>query len=213
MAPKQRQYSVSSGSSHHSVGSSSVFSSSAMSMSSMSTVETGPHFQAPQGDFLPCEFVGYSNCEQRFALNEVDLWIEHIISDHLQGSLPDKVICWFCDDYIFDSNRVGNRHLNFQQRMWHIRDHFWDGGVGVHNMRPDYYFNEHLRRSRLIPDHVYHSVRRYTEVPQPNWIIPHDEELPSRQPGGSRNEYEYSNPHDEERHYRRHRHRHGKSRK
>ncbi|KAH8161288.1 hypothetical protein CIB48_g6952 [Xylaria polymorpha] len=158
---------------------------------------------------LPCEFVGYSGCDRTFAMDDVDNWIEHIISDHLQENLPNQVVCWFCDDWIFDYKNVGDRRANFENRMWHIREHFLDG-MTAHNMRPDHHFNTHLQNFGLIPEHAYNLVRRYTEVAQPSWIIPHDA-FPEDK--NSSAEYEYNSPSDERRRNRKHRHKSGKSRK
>ncbi|KAI0113758.1 hypothetical protein GGR51DRAFT_506549 [Nemania sp. FL0031] len=95
--------------------------------------------------------------------------------------------------------------------MWHIRDHILDG-LSANQIRPDHYLNEHLRRHRLISDDVYHSVRRYTEVPQPSGICSLDEIPPELQPTDRHYGYEYRNR-EEERRERRHRHKSGKSRK
>ncbi|KAJ8133554.1 hypothetical protein O1611_g66 [Lasiodiplodia mahajangana] len=135
-------------------------------------------FYTTPGD-LPCEFVGYSRCDQTFTLDEIDAWVEHIVSGHLRGHLPAKVRCWFCDEFILDAEHAGGRLLNFQQRMWHIRGHILDG-FSVNEMRPDYYFNEHLHCHRLIPEHVYDDIRRWTKIPPSESIISHEEERRDR---------------------------------
>ncbi|KAI1756788.1 hypothetical protein F4782DRAFT_484147 [Xylaria castorea] len=159
---------------------------------------------------LPCEFIGYGGCAQTFAWDDVDNWIEHIISKHLNGNLPKKVICWFCDDATFDyreTGETGDRRVNFEHRMWHIRSHILDG-MNVHDIRPDHFLTAHLKKYRLVPEYAYHVVRRYAEVPQPNWIVPHD-----GVPADWEGEYGYNNPLEETRKSRKYRHRSGKSKK
>ncbi|KAI0107829.1 hypothetical protein GGR51DRAFT_559163 [Nemania sp. FL0031] len=195
---------------HYSASSSagSMYSGSGTSMfsegSTYSSISSAPDLASPDNVApvrgLPCEFVGYTNCDLVFPVNDVEGWIEHIVSDHLHGRLPSICRCWYCDDIIFDSQRAGGPLINFQQRMWHIRSHILDG-LTVHDIRPDYYLAEHLRHYRLIPEHVYHSVRRYTEVSLPTGTGPLDEVG-----------YEYRSR-EEERRDRRHRHKSEETRK
>jgi hypothetical protein len=165
----------SSSSSRHSA--SSVFSQN--SAVSMSTVTSQPDdipepFDAPYAH-LPCEFAGYSSCDRTFELDDVSNWVEHIISEHLDGRLPRKAICWYCDDIVFDYKNVGHDcRTNYYQRMWHIREHIVEGAITVNHIRPDHHFNNHLQEAGLISRQTYDSVRRFNEVEQPNWIIPAD---------------------------------------
>ncbi|KAI0542131.1 hypothetical protein GGR58DRAFT_338920 [Xylaria digitata] len=209
-----RKHSVSSTSSQHSAAS-SVFSHG--SSSSTSTRISAPDVDIAQfaaAGHLPCEFVGYGGCDMVFSLDDYEGWIEHIIQDHLQDNLPRKVVCWFCDQFDFDSRRTSDRRQNFDQRMYHIRDHFLNERRTIHDIRPDHHLNTHLHNSGLIQDEVYHSVRRWDEVPQPSWILPHDGVPPGWYERESREQIEYSNPHDEERRHRRHhQHRSGRSRR
>ncbi|KAI1754736.1 hypothetical protein F4782DRAFT_457849 [Xylaria castorea] len=191
----------------------SIFShSSATSMSTSASAPDIPTAQFAAGGLF-CEFVGYSHCERSFALDDVDRWIEHVISVHLQGFLPKKVICWFCDHGTFDDKDVGDRRVNFDRRMWHIRDHILYDGLTAHHMRPDHFLNAHLEKHRLIPESAYHHVRRYAEVPQGNWILPHDGVPADWEDRNSRGDYEVNNPLEEQRKSRKHRHKSGKSRK
>ncbi|TGJ87798.1 hypothetical protein E0Z10_g907 [Xylaria hypoxylon] len=160
---------------------------------------------------LPCEFIGYGSCDQIFAIDDVENWIEHTVTEHLEGKLPKQCACWFCDDIMFDSRRTGDSRENFNNRMWHIRDHLLYDGKTIHDMRPDHHLNTHLLIHGLTPD--YHTVRRYSEVPQPTSLLSHDAVSSDWQMGASRMELEYTNTHEEERHHRRHRHKSGKSRK
>ncbi|KAI1743171.1 hypothetical protein F4680DRAFT_369192 [Xylaria scruposa] len=167
-------------------------------------------FQSPcefDGYGLPCEFARYGSCDQEFALDDADGWIEHIISVHLQGRLPKKVVCWYCDNWVFDYKNVGDRRINFESRMWHIRDHILGEGMTGHYMRPDHFFNDHLQKHGLVPEHTY--------IPGPNWILPHDVP-PDWKDRDAREEYVVNDPIEERRkHHKHHKHRHksGKSKK
>ncbi|KAI3324602.1 hypothetical protein HD806DRAFT_534066 [Xylariaceae sp. AK1471] len=175
---------------------SSVFSrsSAASTLTSMSRPDVDLCHSAVAAGALPCEFVGYGSCDRTFALDEVEPWIEHIVTEHLKDHLPRKAICWFCDDYTFDSKSVGNnRRTNFDNRMWHIHDHILNDIRTIHN--------------------AYHTTRRYDEFPQGPWIIPYTAIPEDSEVREARQGVEYNNPHDEERKYRRHRHRAGRSRK
>ncbi|KAI1144723.1 hypothetical protein F4825DRAFT_342036 [Nemania diffusa] len=189
---------------------SSIFSSS--SSGSNSAFESLWASIIPTDSGLPCEFASYGHCEQVFGLDDVDNWIEHIITDHLQGELPKKVVCWFCDDFVFDSKYTAGRRQNFSNRMWHIRDHVLIEGCSAKDIRPDHHFNTHLREAGLISESTYLTVRRYTEAPQTNCIFPDNAISPMREGRQMRQAYEYRDPHEEERHYRRHRHRSRRSR-
>ncbi|KAI0445578.1 hypothetical protein F4803DRAFT_135803 [Xylaria telfairii] len=209
--PHHRASFSSADSSQYGSGSSTSTYSSAMSTStSISVPDTHTAQFAPNN--LPCEFVGYSSCDQTFAMDDVENWIEHIISEHLQEKLPKRVVCWFCDEWIFDYKTVGDRRVNFENRMWHIRDHFLDG-MTAHRMRPDHHLNAHLQSFGLIPEHAYHVVRRYAEVPQGNWILPHDSYPAEWEDKNARGEREYNSPLEEQRKNRKNRHKSGKSRK
>ncbi|KAI0506315.1 hypothetical protein F5B22DRAFT_455723 [Xylaria bambusicola] len=116
-------------------------------------------------DCLPCEFGGYYNyCDMVFAVDDVESWVEHIVNVHLQGKLPQKAVCWFCDDIVFDSERTKDRRVNFDQRMRHIHAHILEG-KGVNDMRPDHCLNVHLREHQLIEEDAFNITRRYSEVP------------------------------------------------
>ncbi|KAI1329215.1 hypothetical protein F5Y16DRAFT_397678 [Xylariaceae sp. FL0255] len=127
---------------------------------------------------LPCEFVGYAACDETFALDDVDSWVEHIKVEHLRDSLPTKLLCWFCD-FTFDyRNAGGDRNLNFHQRMEHIRDHIATEDLTVRHMRPDHHMNNHLQALGLISDESYGFVARWSEVPQGPNIFPHNAQIP-----------------------------------
>ncbi|KAK5629369.1 hypothetical protein RRF57_005084 [Xylaria bambusicola] len=203
MSPKSRHNSHSSTSSQVS----SVFSNdsgvSALTMTTMMSTGTDNSYVAPPNG-LPCEFVGYGRCDLVFAIDDVENWIEHIINVHLRNKLPRKVFCWFCDEYTFDYKRVGDRRMNFEQRMWHIREHFINERRTVHNIRPDHYLNTHLHENSLIGDEQYYSVRRYSEAPQPSYLL--DSNAPQDwEASGSRGQLVYTDTHNEDKIRRRER--------
>ncbi|KAH8160320.1 hypothetical protein CIB48_g7928 [Xylaria polymorpha] len=121
---------------------------------------------------LPCEFVGYSGCDLTFAIDDVDNWIEHTISDHLKENLPKRVVCWFCGDWIFDYKNTKDRRKNFENRMWHIRDHFLDG-MTAQDMRPDHHLDMHLQDFGLIPEYGCPVTRRDIDLTRRDESITH----------------------------------------
>ncbi|KAI0102620.1 hypothetical protein GGR51DRAFT_527089 [Nemania sp. FL0031] len=129
-------------------------------------VVVAPGAPGAPAHFLPCEFVGYKSCDTVFAIDDVESWIEHIISEHLQGKLPRIALCWFCDDITFDSKGSQDRRTNFVQRMWHIREHILLEGKTVNDVRPDYYFNLHLHDHQILPETFYNLAHRYSEGPK-----------------------------------------------
>ncbi|KAI0909114.1 hypothetical protein F4824DRAFT_420446 [Ustulina deusta] len=209
---RDRHPSVSSAGSRYSYYSNGSSYSSNMSTTTGVSIPDIPGANFAQAEGLPCEFAGYTECDLVFELDDVQNWIEHIIVDHLREILPRKAICWFCDDYIFDSKRTGDRRTNFEERMNHIRNHFLYEGKTAQDMRPDHHFNRHLRDHKLISEAGFNAVRKWDEVPQGSWILPLDATPSDWQPKDSRRELEYNNPRDE-RSYRNKHHKHGKSRK
>ncbi|KAI2779190.1 hypothetical protein F4815DRAFT_196336 [Daldinia loculata] len=123
------------------------------------------HNPGPGMIVLPCELFGFG-CEHTFNFDEVDAWIEHIIADHFRGKLPSKAICWFCDIWHFDSKapEVGNdRRQNFDNRMWHVREHFAEGKT-VEDIRPDFHMLEHLHRHQIISEDTYIKYKRWNDL-------------------------------------------------
>ncbi|KAJ3568489.1 hypothetical protein NPX13_g6408 [Xylaria arbuscula] len=211
--PRPRLNSVSSATSYGSYGS-SFSCNSAASTSTEATVMSIPGvdntFVAPRGG-LPCEFVGYGRCDVTFALDDVANWIEHIVSVHLRDKFPKKALCWFCDDIEFDYKSVGDRRINFEQRMWHIRDHIIEEGRRAHEIRPDYHLNKHLYENRLIGEEEYNLVRRYSEIWQPSYLV--DRNATTRDwetPESDRSQLVRTSNRDEERSTRRQKHKKNK---
>ncbi|KAI8960518.1 hypothetical protein F5Y11DRAFT_265996 [Daldinia sp. FL1419] len=120
-------------------------------------------FAGPPG--LPCEFVGFG-CNVVFELDQTEAWIEHIISSHLGDNLPSRAVCWFCDDWIFDSRipEINDRRQNLENRLRHIRQHFL-GGQTVSGIRPDFHMVDHLRRQNLIADATYQEYMKWNDLP------------------------------------------------
>ncbi|KAI0193506.1 hypothetical protein F4808DRAFT_357538 [Astrocystis sublimbata] len=161
---------------------------------------------------LPCEFVSMG-CNKRFELDDVDGWIDHVVFDHLGNKLPKKVACWFCDTLTFDYHNSGNdRRSNFESRMWHIRDHILVDGFGDHDIRPDHFFMEHLEKHEIVSEQAYYYTRQYSEVPQGDWIIPH-EAVPKEWEQQERGECEYYDPQKDKRKDRRRKYISGSDRK
>ncbi|KAF2973378.1 hypothetical protein GQX73_g82 [Xylaria multiplex] len=134
-------------------------------------VDTRPQLslQHPSGFIgLPCEFVGYSACNRVFEITAVDDWIEHIVSQHFGGNLPTQCGCWFCDDFILHD--FHDLRLNFEHRMWHIRNHMLDEGCTIHDIRPDFYLLGHLNKHGLISTEMYNFVLRFSEIPMPSHV-------------------------------------------
>ncbi|KAI1260785.1 hypothetical protein F5Y18DRAFT_246658 [Xylariaceae sp. FL1019] len=191
----------------------SSYAPSYASMTSGGSTSTAMHGFGPgQGrQYLPCEFVGYGWCDVTFNLDDTESWIEHIITEHLYDQLPRKAICWFCDEYEFDykgASARGDRRVNFDNRMHHIREHLLDGWT-VDRIRVDHHFNEHLHKADLIPAGAYNSVRRWSELPagNPPWLYAHNAVPFEVQKREERNQYQRTDTRHEE---RRQRKEHGK---
>lgn len=124
---------------------------------------------------LPCEFVGYSNCHSTFDPRDTELWIEHIVSEHLHGKMPLKCVCWFCDDFEFDVEKHAiDRYANYFRRMEHIREHVLEDHLSIHHIRPDYHFLEHLKNHNLISDVIYELARELDEGSDTTGTYNHD---------------------------------------
>ncbi|KAL6906954.1 hypothetical protein GGI43DRAFT_247445 [Trichoderma evansii] len=128
--------------------------------SSMSVVSSSPQ--------LPCEFYGYENCEETFDLNSFDDWVQHICGHHLRWRLPRYCICWFCDDAVFHAvdETADEREHNYRARMHHIADHFGHGAT-MSEIRPDFYFLDHLRDIGLVSERNFQACKAWHEAPLP----------------------------------------------
>ncbi|KAL1864721.1 hypothetical protein Daus18300_007523 [Diaporthe australafricana] len=131
------------------------------SHSRVTDVNNTIHRQRPPSSsyFLPCEFAKLTGCGRLFRGDEEDEWMDHI-GGHLRGYLPQKLRCWFCLDFSFDANETsdGDRRLNFELRMQHIRDHIVYDGYSVSAARPDSFVIRHLKLHRLVDSQTWHSI-------------------------------------------------------
>lgn len=132
---------------------------------------------------LLCEFVRYSKCRAIFDPDDVEGWIKHNAKEHLKKEYPVYSICWFCDDYTFRAStdsRDGRRHA-YHDRMRHIAEHFHEGWTGE-DMRPDFFFLDHLHENKLISSRAFEKATARHEVPQPSGMELHPHGWrPSRQ--------------------------------
>ncbi|KID78778.1 uncharacterized protein G6M90_00g026700 [Metarhizium brunneum] len=115
---------------------------------------------------LPCEFRKFSGCQKQFDLHDKDSWIDHIIDEHLHGRCPRVSICWFCDESVFrsGSNQKDEKLESFRQRMYHTATHFKEGMTAA-DIRPDFYFLDHLRENNLIDESTFRSAKKLGELP------------------------------------------------
>ncbi|KAF9877795.1 hypothetical protein CkaCkLH20_04930 [Colletotrichum karsti] len=125
---------------------------------------TGAQSQ-PRPHMLRCEFLPWTGCEEAFHLNEVDLWIRHIEDDHLQRNYPSLCICWYCDDFQYNTQE---HHFgpgkNFEYRMQHIADHMLDG-YRFERRRPDFHFLDHVYQLGLISTEAFQLATGSSEGP------------------------------------------------
>ncbi|KAG8419334.1 hypothetical protein J3458_004210 [Metarhizium acridum] len=129
---------------------------------------------------LPCEFQNFSGCSAVFFSNKVNLWIDHIIDEHLHGCCPEFSICWFCDSGKFGSpsNQEEEKKRCFRQRLYHIARHF-DSGMTAADIRPDFYFLDHIYEKSLIDETTFEQTRSQGEFP--NGHLPHRLHFRARQ--------------------------------
>lgn len=121
----------------------------------------------PSPSRLPCEFVGYDHCEETFNIDDKDGWISHIIQCHLGNNFPPRCICWFCDEeYVAQSSSTVDCWESYQLRMDHIAEHFRTSNLGVDEIRPDFFFLDHIHRHGLVSKEEYRHATKYRELKQ-----------------------------------------------
>lgn len=120
---------------------------------------------------LQCEFRYLPHCDQRFGLDEVETWIQHITVRHLRGLLPTYCICWFCDHFKFPANsgRREDRDEAYRMRMLHIASHFREGKKAF-EVRWDFHFLDHVHSHGLITEEAFQRAARQSEVRMPREI-------------------------------------------
>ncbi|KAL2160886.1 hypothetical protein VTH06DRAFT_1083 [Thermothelomyces fergusii] len=139
------------------------------------------------GQTLWCEFRGLLGCDAIFRLDNEAEWIEHHV-DHLQDTFPEKLMCWFCDDFHFDAARPAEAFANFVVRMQHVRQHIFD--YDSPRVRPDFHLVVHLYQNGTLDEARYEQAMSKTEVP-PELRLPGGDStssLSSRQPRNERDE-------------------------
>ncbi|RYP14990.1 hypothetical protein DL765_005987 [Monosporascus sp. GIB2] len=119
---------------------------------------------ADTGPYLPCEFVGWSSCNQTFDVDNLHDWFEHVEQYHLGDKFPRKVMCWFCPKTfkVSKSANKDERRINFWTRVQHIQKHIKGGRKGVDDIRVDFDYAEHLHSAGLITDEVYYLAGKLT---------------------------------------------------
>ena len=148
------------------------------------SMSTAPSLYGPPPplDRLVCEFVGYTRCSVSFDPRDVEGWIEHNAKDHLGKKYPPYSICWFCDT-VFppESTSSGDRRRSYRDRMEHIAAHFVQGST-VGDMRPDFYFLDHIYQEGFIDHRTFEAAKAYHEAPQTDDVYPAGWRCPPKQP-------------------------------
>ncbi|KAI0479252.1 hypothetical protein GGR56DRAFT_369678 [Xylariaceae sp. FL0804] len=115
-----------------------------------------------EAGWLPCELRILGLCD--FASDDVDSWVEHVAGEHLGYVFPDVLICWFCDECIFDRHSAdagGDGRWSLWQRAEHIRDHLVSEPLNAErDVRPDFFMLDHLRLHGIIDEDTYREIRR-----------------------------------------------------
>lgn len=100
----------------------------------------------------PCEYIGYSSCDEQFLLKDIEEWIEHTVVPLLRQEPPKKSASSYCDDPISEDER---RDLipvtKFRDRFDHVCGHIRNDDSSKGQTRPD--FTSSLRIWRMIADH------------------------------------------------------------
>lgn len=166
-----------SSSSRHTRRSSTFSRGDAQTISTELTVPSRPG----SPPLLTCEFVGYNDCNQEFGLNNVNDWINHMAADHLGNRFPTSSKCWFCTrNFEAASLDLSGLWACYRNRMLHIAEHFRSGWTYA-DMRPDYFFLEHLNENDLIHPARYEAAKEWHEVPQIEGLYPAGSRFPRRE--------------------------------
>ncbi|KAK5661447.1 hypothetical protein OQA88_11348 [Cercophora sp. LCS_1] len=158
---------------------SSISKSSAPSRGTSRGVAMGANPRHDGSYELWCEFRDVEDCNARFRGDDEVGWIQHHITEHLNGTFPSKLVCWFCDEHIsFDAGYFHDLQGMFELRMGHIREHIRGDYFGVNSMRPDFHVLEHLHNLGRIDRETFDGLRGYTELPA-EYQLPDDYVEPS----------------------------------
>lgn len=112
---------------------------------------------------LRCEFQPWTGCQQEFQLDEVSTWIKHAEIEHLQGNFPAHCICWFCDNFDYNTTKCPYAGLNFSRRMEHIAGHILDG-YHFEQRRPDFHYLDHVYKIGKISPQAF-EIAKGTQDP------------------------------------------------
>ncbi|RYO86289.1 hypothetical protein DL764_009028 [Monosporascus ibericus] len=126
---------------------------------------------AATGPYLPCDFVGWSACNEKFDVDDLHGWVGHVEQYHLFDNFPRKVMCWFCSETFKVGKNASKdeRRTNFWSRMQHIQTHIRRDRKGEDDIRVDFHYAEHLHSAGLISEEVYHLARtRRDVIPYPD---------------------------------------------
>ncbi|KAF5667607.1 hypothetical protein FHETE_5665 [Fusarium heterosporum] len=134
---------------------------------------------------LVCEFIGLGGCNEVFdSFNDEAGWIAHISDVHLRNIFPAVCICWFCDrTFKAQSYSQADAEACYRKRMHHIAKHIRND-VPRGQMRPDFFFLNHVHDYGLIDEEMFQRARVYHEAPQ----------IPNLYPAGWRPEYQDQRP-------------------
>lgn len=121
---------------------------------------------------VPCEFFRLDGCRVRGSMHAMDRLVDHTAL-HLRGNFPEHTACWFCDE-VFDvphalaqssfGSAEDNRVACYRSRMVHIMEHFRDEGFTDGNVRPEFFFLNHVWDHGLISEAVYEEAKKQTEL-------------------------------------------------
>ncbi len=119
------------------------------------------------GPYLPCDFVGMQWCNERFHVDDMMNWINHIQYFHLRNNFPESVMCWYCD-VRFEATSTKPKDLlaNFQARLTHIREHIVNEGKDENFIRVDCHYAEFLYNAGLISMSTYLNAKTWTDSVQ-----------------------------------------------
>ncbi|EPE27295.1 hypothetical protein GLAREA_03210 [Glarea lozoyensis ATCC 20868] len=166
-----------------------------------------------RGYDLPCEHT-FNGCRYRFHPEYHQEWIAHGISHFLNNPLPTKLICTICD-VEFDSASHGDTRSNYEARMHHIGQHFYENRTLDPNARPathtrpDYFLLEHLNRTGIIDDAHYYALVNPSERPACEGLQRNGFVTPEQRERREREERQSHRPHNQAREDR-HRRKEGK---
>ncbi|KAK7983277.1 kinesin-domain-containing protein [Apiospora arundinis] len=130
---------------------------------------------------LPCEYAPLGLCNETFHPGEFGVWENHITRHHLQDQIPDRCICWFCDQEFSSEEHNADVGYNFFRRLEHIREHIIHDGRSIRHMRPDYFLLEHIYRNSLLPEAHYQQECERSEGLSTAGIVKHNFKPPERQ--------------------------------